>query len=144
MDIAYIRKTAARMQGQRALAELTAEPSSPLDDVMLHKAAQAEDPELFRIAMTMQGDPIGNYEVLGGTFKKEAIGAPMFQVAAAPDPVGQVAQTPPTQPGASAPKPSSTTGPQGGGGSTNPGKIQSIQEPKIPGASSQSSGGGMG
>lgn len=144
MNVAYIRKVAARQVGKRALDELTAEPSAPLDDVMLHKAAQAEDPELFRMAMTMPGDPIGNYEVLGGTFKKEAIGAPMFQVAAAPDPVGQVSQSMPSQPGSLAPKASTSTGPQGGGSSSNPGKIQSIQEPKIPGASNQPSGGGMG
>lgn len=118
MDLVYIRKLAARDAGRRALDELTAESSAPLDDVMLHKAAQAEDPELFRMAMTMPGDPIGNYEVLGGTFKeKRAFGQPMFQSASAS--TGMKAPT--ASAGSSTPG-SAPSGPQGGGGNTiNPG-----------------------
>jgi hypothetical protein len=69
MDIVLIRRMAAEELEKRAFAELTGEEDTSLDSIFLAKAAQAEDPELFRIAMRMQGDPIGNYEVLGGKYK---------------------------------------------------------------------------
>lgn len=155
MDIALIRKVAAAELGRRALDELTATPDDSLDSVYLAKAAQAEDPDLFRTAMRMSGDSIGNYENLGGTFKKQAFGAPMFQVAAAPDPMAQAqaSAAKPPAPAATGPKPPTPTsaGPQGapsvarpgaGGpqaaGTTNP--MQMPTTPKIPGATGQGAG----
>ena len=86
MDAATIRKLAARVAGEAAFAELTSEEDNSLDQVLLHKVACAEDRSLFEIAMRLPGDAVNNYEALGGTFKKQAFGQPMFSAAPAPDP----------------------------------------------------------
>ena len=71
VDVEYIRKVAAHELAKRSFDELsTVEvPDTSLDDVFLHKAAQAEDPDLFRIAMNFEGDALKNYETLGGKYK---------------------------------------------------------------------------
>ncbi len=69
MDVGLIRKLAARAAGERAFADLTREDDTSLDQVLLQKAASAEDPDLFRIAMRMLGEPMKNYEALGGQYK---------------------------------------------------------------------------
>jgi hypothetical protein len=143
MDIGLIRRMAAEELEKRAFAELTGEEDTSLDSIFLAKAAQAEDPELFRIAMRMEGDPIGNYEVLGGAFKKQAFGQAMFKAAPAPDPKVQATGAKP--PTASGPKaPSGPTGPTGGGGTGAP-AVQSVPSPSVSGGpASAGAGVGMG
>lgn len=144
MNIGYIRKVAELERGRSALDELTAGPTTPLDDVFLHKAASAEDPELLRIAEHMGGDPLANYENLGGTFKKQAFGTPMFQASAAPDPVVQAAgvtaglKSPTSAP--SGPRPPSSRGSAMGGGSSVPSSVPQPSAPSISGAAGQGAG----
>ena len=160
VDVEHIRKVATAERGKHALAELTSAPDDSLESVYFSKAAHVEDPDLYRIALHMGGDPIGNYENLGGTFKKQAFGTPMFQAQAAPDPMAQVAAAaapgvkPPTpaSTGAKPPSPTSSAGPTGttgttggmggpaasGAGGANP--MQQPSTPTIPGATGQSAG----
>lgn len=151
-DVREIRKVAARVLGEGAFADLTKDlvEDDSLDQVLIYKAAQADNRPLFEIAMKLPGNPINNYEALGGTFKKEAFGQPMFSAAPAPDPKVQAAGMSSSPSGSSSsPKPpSGTSGPQGGGGSsgsTGAPKVQSVPEPSVPGAgASAGTGGGMG
>ena len=57
-----------------ALEDLCGERDDSLESIHLSKLAHVEDPELYRIALGMGGDPLGNYETLGGTFRKQASG----------------------------------------------------------------------
>jgi hypothetical protein len=169
MDVGLIRKLAAKAAGERAFADLTREDDTSLDQVLLQKAASAEDPDLFRIAMRMPGDPMKNYEALGGQYKvayvdpislteeqaaedevlKQAFGQPMFSAAPAPDPkleAASLSSPSPSSSGPTGPKaPSASSGPSGGGSSAGSPKVQSVPEPSVPGAGvSAGAGGGMG
>lgn len=151
MDAASIRKVAARVAGETAFAELTREEDNSLDQVLLHKAASAEDRPLFEIAMRLPGDAVNNYEALGGTFKKQAFGQPMFSPAPAPDPKLEAASLKPpsaSSGGSSGPtRPSTSSGSQGSAPSSDAGgpKVQSMPEPSVSGAGvSAGAGGGMG
>lgn len=114
MDITLIRKLASQELGKRALEELTSESDTSLDDVFLNKAARAEDPQLFKIAMSLKGDPIEQYEALGGKYK-QAFGQAMFDITPAPDPVAQMKQQQQT----AAPKAPSSSGSQSASNTTS-------------------------
>lgn len=131
IDIAYIRKKASLELGRRHLEDPEPDVTS---EIMMHKAAAAEDTELLQIAARLPGDTLENYHTLGGQFMtKAAIGTPMFTM-------GQSAQPPQATPGAPTMAgagikppgaPGALKGPAtaGGGG----GGIPQIKEPKIPG-----------
>jgi hypothetical protein len=130
MDIDYIRKKASLDQGRRYLEDSEFDAAAV---VMLHKAAAAENRDLLIIAGMLPGDTMENYEELGGTFRKEAIGAPMFQAGG----VGQTPRAPgtptiatnvPKPPGAMALARGQTPGAGMAGGNVAP-----IKEPTVPG-----------
>ena len=153
-DVGLIRKLASAELGKRALADLTREPDDSLESIHLSKLAHVEDPDLYSIALSMGGDPIGNYETLGGTFRKQAFGTPMFQATAAPDPVVQTAGVAsgmkgPTSSSAGPKPPSPTSSTGSSGGSSMPSMpsaagASSVPQPSMPsitGATGQSAGG---
>jgi len=82
MDIGYVRKKASLELGRKQLQDPVPDAAAV---VLLQKAATA-DQELLKIASRLPGDTLENYEELGGTFSKEAIGTPMFQPAAPAQP----------------------------------------------------------
>lgn len=135
MDIDHIRKLASLEQGRQYLeGRFGPKEVSATAAVLLTKAGSADDPGLLRLASKMSGDTLQNYELLGGTFEKAALGAPMFQMSvpgapALKPPAPRVGPAQPSAQGASA----------GGGG----GSIPQVSEPKIPGQQ-QLQGAGQG
>jgi hypothetical protein len=135
MNTDLIRKMASRELARRYFKEDTE--INPVSEVLLHKAASAENRQLLNVASQLSGDTLENYEALGGTFRKQAFGTPMFSV-------GGQQQQPQAAPGvpgmpSAAPKPPAVAKPgqlpgagaSGAGGAG--GGIPSIKEPKIPG-----------
>jgi len=66
MNIDAIRKIASIEQGRRYFEEVPA--IDPVTEIAFYKAADAQDPELLRIAAQLPGDTLGNYEALGGKY----------------------------------------------------------------------------
>ncbi len=90
-------------QGRQVMESLGKTAASPLALVTLRQKMEkvsVADPELMKIALRVVGD--GNvlevYERLGGTFKKEAIGTPMFQPPSMPSVPPMSAPTVPQAP----------------------------------------------
>jgi len=69
IDVALIRKVAARQAGERALEERFSSPKlAAVDAVLLQRAASA-DRELLKVAAVIRPDaPMAVYEDLGGTY----------------------------------------------------------------------------
>ena len=151
MDVEFI-KMAARLENGRRYTERETE-IDPASVLLLQKAASAEDPELLRIASSLDGDTLTNYEALGGKYKA-AFGQPMFQMQAPQmgaqpgaggpaaaggmphlKPAGAPGAGPAGAPGAGVKPPGMGAG--AGAGSTNPMKRPST--PQIPGAGAQAS-----
>lgn len=138
IDVDYIRKTASLQMGKKVFEDQEVDVVS---EVFLHKLGSATDKGLLAVAQSLDGDTLQNYEVLGGQFKKEAIGAPMFSGGAAPPP-GVGAPSAGAQPAGAGvggapkmPKPGQQQG-QGSQGPQMPSmNIQTPSEPKIPGQS---------
>jgi hypothetical protein len=141
MNINHIRKLASIERGKRYMEErFGPRPVDAVAHTHLLKAAQAEDRGLLMIASRLPGPTLETYEALGGTFKKEAIGVPMFNVGGSPpimpslrSPMQQSAMQPQVQPQ----RPTATGGPTTGGG------VPQIKEPKIPGQQPQGMAQGM-
>lgn len=143
-------KTAAKLkkEGQASFEELVGlvTPPSP-DEVLEMKLADARmtDRNTLKIAQTMR--PLGStyevlelYEGLGGTFSKEAFGAPMFSQMAAPSaPAPKAAPAPAVAPAQS----SSTASPAVGAANPTMGAVRPPVPPSSPGGGSLSSTGAV-
>lgn len=141
VDTDFIRKVAAIELGKSAFESLTSSngPDDSLEHVFLIKRAQVEDEELYKLASRLPGDPLVNYEVMGGGYKKQAFGTPMFSGAPAPDPKVQAsAQAPASQAAPSGPK--APTGASGSVGAGAP-SVGGTSAPSVPGATSGTSSG---
>jgi len=82
MNISEIRKKASLALGRKYLEDPVPDSTAV---ILLQKAASA-DQELLKIASRLPGDTLENYEELGGTFSKQALGAPMFAAGAPAQP----------------------------------------------------------
>lgn len=126
MNPNYIRKLASLERGRRFLLEKTE--VAPSAALLMAKAASANDPELLKIAAELPGDTLQNYEALGGTFDKEAIGAPMFKT---PN-----IQLPQLGMGGSGMQGGGDASPSGLGAASKlqgPPRVPGVSEPKVPG-----------
>jgi hypothetical protein len=128
MNIAYIRKLAMMENGRRYL-EKEAQ-VDPVSELLLQRASTANDRELLKISSVLPGDTMENYEAMGGTFDKEAIGAPMFQAPKIQLPqIGLLGQG---QQGGSG---VATSGLGAANKLQGPPKVPGVSEPKVPGQS---------
>lgn len=140
VDVNLIRKVAADELNKSAFESLSnsSEPDDSLEHVFLVKRAQVEDEELYKLASRLPGDPLANYEVMGGRYKL-AFGTPMFSGAPAPDPKVQAgAQAPASQAAPSGPK--APTGASGSAGAGAP-SVGGTSAPSVPSATSGTSSG---
>jgi hypothetical protein len=74
MDVSLIRKMASLERGRRYLADDGLGKLSSVDEVLVTKAASAEDESLLRLAVDLPGDTLDTYEALGGKYKHAMIG----------------------------------------------------------------------
>jgi hypothetical protein len=100
MDLIEVIRHAARIENGRKVIDATfgKVAHNPHALLRLRQAARATDMDLLKLAAWVagDGDALEMYERMGGTFSKEAIGAPMFQAPSMHAPQ-------PQQPGAQAP-----------------------------------------